>query len=98
MGEEASEVRGALMDLKSVGVKIVTLGQYLRPSASHIPVARWWTPEEFDEIGSFARSIGFDHVESSPLTRSSYHARSAMESAGGEIRGMTGSAEVRVTA
>jgi lipoic acid synthetase len=98
MGEEVSEVRGALMDLKSVGVKIVTLGQYLRPSATHIPVARWWTPEEFDEIGSFARSLGFDHVESSPLTRSSYHARSAMESVAGEIRGMTGSAEVRVTA
>jgi lipoic acid synthetase len=84
MGEELDEVRAALVDLKSVGVRIVTLGQYLRPSVSHVPVARWWTPEEFDEIGSFARSLGFDHVESSPLTRSSYHARSAMESAGGE--------------
>ena len=55
MGEEVEEVRGALADLRAVGVRIVTLGQYLRPSASHIPVSRWWTPEEFDEIGSFAR-------------------------------------------
>ncbi len=80
MGEDTDEVRGALADLRAVGVKIVTLGQYLRPSVAHIPVARWWTPEEFEEIGSFARRLGFDHVESSPLTRSSYHARSAMES------------------
>jgi lipoic acid synthetase len=84
MGEEADEVRGALVDLRAVGVKIVTLGQYLRPSAGHIPVARWWTPEEFDEIGSFARQLGFQHVESSPLTRSSYHARSALYSARGD--------------
>jgi len=85
MGEEVDEVRGALVDLRAVGVKIVTLGQYLRPSASHIPVARWWTPEEFDEVGTFARQLGFEHVESSPLTRSSYHARSAMNSARSDV-------------
>jgi lipoyl synthase len=79
MGETFEEVQGALVDLRAVGVSIVTLGQYLRPSARHIPVSRWWRPEEFEQIGSFARSVGFEHVESSPLTRSSYHARSAME-------------------
>ena len=80
-------------------MKIVTLGQYLRPSASHIPVARWWTPEEFDEIGSFARGLGFEHVESSPLTRSSYHARSAMESASAESSGRESTREaVRTSA
>ena len=82
MGETRDEVLGALADLRAVGVSIVTLGQYLRPSARHVPVARWWTPEEFADIGSAARQIGFDHVEASPLTRSSYHARAAMESAG----------------
>jgi lipoyl synthase len=81
MGETATEVRGALADLRAAGVAIVTLGQYLRPSARHIPVARWWRPEEFEELGAYARGLGFDHVESSPLTRSSYHARSALENA-----------------
>jgi lipoic acid synthetase len=98
MGEEVEEVRGALVDLKAVGVKIVTLGQYLRPSASHVPVARWCTPQEFEEIGDFARGLGFEHVESSPLTRSSYHARSAMESASGDTAVTTASAQVRVIA
>jgi len=81
MGETLDEVRGVLVDLRAVGVSIVTVGQYLRPSEMHIPVARWLTPEEFDSIGEFARGLGFDHVESSPLTRSSYHARAALESA-----------------
>jgi lipoyl synthase len=81
MGETAAEVRGALADLRAAGVAIVTLGQYLRPSARHIPVSRWWIPEEFEELGAYARGLGFDHVESSPLTRSSYHARSALENA-----------------
>jgi lipoic acid synthetase len=75
MGEETHEVEGALVDLRSVGVDIVTLGQYLRPSAAHLPVVRWWTPGEFAAIGDFARSLGFAHVESGPLVRSSYHAR-----------------------
>ena len=66
MGERIDEVQGALVDLRGVGVDIVTLGQYLRPSAAHLPVVRWWTPDEFDEIGDFARSLGFAHVESGP--------------------------------
>jgi len=75
MGEELDEVRGALVDLRGVGVDLITMGQYLRPSESHLPVVRWWTPEEFDELGEYARSLGFAHVESGPLVRSSYHAR-----------------------
>ena len=77
MGETADEVRGALADLRSVGVDIVTLGQYLRPSRQHLPVVRWWTPEEFAELGAYAERLGFAHVESGPLVRSSYHAKRA---------------------
>lgn len=75
MGETEAEVRGALVDLVDVGVRIVTLGQYLQPSARHLPVARWWHPDEFAAIGEYARTLGFAHVESGPLVRSSYHAR-----------------------
>jgi lipoic acid synthetase len=81
MGETADELRGALADLRNVGVDIVTLGQYLRPSARHLPVVRWWTPEEFAELGAYAESLGFAHVESGPLVRSSYHARRAADAA-----------------
>ena len=75
MGETAEEVRAALADLRNVGVEILTMGQYLQPSGSHLPVAKWWTPEEFADLGEFAESLGFAHVESGPLVRSSYHAR-----------------------
>jgi lipoic acid synthetase len=81
MGERIEELHGALVDLRGVGVDIVTLGQYLRPSETHLPVVRWWTPEEFDELGEFARSLGFAHVESGPLVRSSYHARAGAAAA-----------------
>jgi lipoic acid synthetase len=81
MGETLEELHGALVDLRGVGVDIVTLGQYLRPSTTHLPVVRWWTPAEFDELGEFARSLGFAHVESGPLVRSSYHARAGAEAA-----------------
>ena len=77
MGETDDEVVLALRDLRSVGVSIVTLGQYLRPTAAHVPVQRWWTPAEFECFADVGRELGFAHVESSPLTRSSYHARSA---------------------
>jgi lipoic acid synthetase len=75
MGEEPQEVRDALVDLRGVGVDLLTVGQYLRPSAAHLPVVRWWRPEEFDALGEYARGLGFAHVESGPLVRSSYHAR-----------------------
>jgi lipoic acid synthetase len=77
MGESEGEVRGALADLAAVGVDVVTLGQYLRPTADHLPVARWWRPEEFDELRRAGLALGLAHVEASPLTRSSYHARDA---------------------
>ncbi|HEX2738382.1 MAG TPA: lipoyl synthase, partial [Acidimicrobiia bacterium] len=81
LGETADEVRGAITDLRNVGVDILTLGQYLRPSDQHLPVARWWHPDEFAELGRFAESLGFAHVESGPLVRSSYHAKRAVNSA-----------------
>jgi lipoic acid synthetase len=81
MGETESEVVGALADLRAVGVDIVTIGQYLRPTADHLPVARWWRPEEFEELRQAGMALGLMHVEASPLTRSSYHARGAAAAA-----------------
>jgi len=77
LGETTDEVLAAMADLQRVGVSILTLGQYLRPSADHLPVDRWWSPEEFDRLAEAGRELGFAHVEASPLTRSSYHARQA---------------------
>ena len=78
MGEERDEVEATLVDLASVGVKIVTIGQYLRPTTNHLPIHRWWTPEEFEALKEFGENeLGIGHVESSPLTRSSHHAGSA---------------------
>jgi lipoic acid synthetase len=74
LGEEWDELVLALRDLRGVGADIVTIGQYLRPSASHLPVARYYTPEEFAELGRLGREMGYRHVESGPLVRSSYHA------------------------
>jgi lipoic acid synthetase len=62
-------------------VSRLTLGQYLRPSPRHLPVARWVTPEEFAELARIGRELGFAHVESGPLVRSSYHARRQTEAA-----------------
>jgi lipoic acid synthetase len=81
MGETDAEVQAALDDLRGVGVDIVTIGQYLRPTERHLPVVRWWTPEQFEHVGAYARTLGFAHVESGPLVRSSYHARSGAEAA-----------------
>jgi len=85
MGETDAEVAATLADLAAVGVSIVTIGQYLRPTSHHLPVARWWTPDEFDGLAELGRSLGLVHVEASPFTRSSYHARTAAESAGGAL-------------
>ncbi len=85
MGEERHEVLSALSDLAAVGVDILTIGQYLRPTARHLPVVRYWSPEEFVEIGDRAREMGFSHVESSPLTRSSYHARQAASASNPDV-------------
>ncbi|NIR41006.1 MAG: lipoyl synthase [Actinobacteria bacterium] len=77
MGETAEEVEQTLLDLASVGTDIVTIGQYLRPTSHHLPVARWWEPETFTRWARFGEAAGIGHVEASPLTRSSYHARQA---------------------
>ena len=74
MGEEWDEVVRCMEDLRRSDVNILTLGQYLRPSASHLPIARYYSPDEFTELAEIGRGLGFDHVEASPLTRSSYHA------------------------
>ncbi len=74
MGEEWDEVVRCMEDLRRSDVNILTLGQYLRPSASHLPIARYYSPDEFNELAEIGRGLGFDHVEASPLTRSSYHA------------------------
>ncbi len=78
LGETGEELRSAIADLSGVGVNILTIGQYLRPSAAHLPVERFWEPGEIEALGNEARSMGFAHVEASPLTRSSYHARRAL--------------------
>jgi lipoic acid synthetase len=76
MGEEEPEIRQAMIDLREAAVDILTLGQYLRPSAQHIPVARWVTPAEFAEWKRAGEAeLGFKHVEAGPLVRSSYHAK-----------------------
>lgn len=81
MGEHDDEVVAAMSDLRNVGVEILTIGQYLRPTANHLPVARWWTPDEFDSLRVIGEAMGFAHVQSSPLTRSSYHAGEAVVAA-----------------
>ena len=74
LGEEWDEVLTAMRDLRSVDVDLLTIGQYLRPSPGHLPVARYYTPEEFAELARVGRELGYRHVESGPLVRSSYHA------------------------
>ena len=81
LGETPDEVHETLADLAAVGVSIATIGQYLRPTERHLPVARWWEPAEFDELARYGRQLGLAHVQSSPLTRSSYHAREALSDA-----------------
>jgi lipoic acid synthetase len=81
MGETDEEVIGVLADLAEIGVNIVTIGQYLRPTTNHLPVARWVEPETFEMYKRVAEELGIGHVESSPLTRSSYHARESAEHA-----------------
>jgi lipoic acid synthetase len=81
LGETSEQVEQALRDLRSHDVDMVTIGQYLQPTVHHHPVMRYWTPEEFDELARFGYDLGFGHVASGPLVRSSYHAdRSAHDS------------------
>jgi lipoyl synthase len=73
-GETVAEVVEAMEDLRGVGCDRLTLGQYLQPSLEHLPVQKYWKPEEFTELGAIAKEMGFSHVRSGPLVRSSYHA------------------------
>src|SRR5688572_15242796 len=82
MGEEWDEVITCMRDLRRSDVDILTLGQYLRPSASHLPIARYYTPDEFAELREAGLRMGFRHVQASPLTRSSYHAWDQAQRAG----------------
>jgi len=81
LGEEWEELLVAMRDLRAQGVDILTLGQYLRPSADHLPIARYYTPDEFAELRRLGLAMGFRHVESGPLVRSSYHAWEQVERA-----------------
>jgi len=74
LGEEMDEVKEVIRDLRSWNVDILTIGQYLQPSKKHLPIARYYTVEEFKELEDFGKDLGFPWVESGPLVRSSYHA------------------------
>lgn len=78
LGESMSQIKNTLIDLKANGVEIVTIGQYLQPSKAHIRVSRYYTPDSFKQLTSYALTLGFRHIEASPLTRSSYHAERAL--------------------
>ena len=86
LGEEWDELLVAMRDLRSQGVDIITLGQYLRPSEQHLPIARWYAPDEFAELKRLGLAMGFRHVESGPLVRSSYHAWEQVAAATATVR------------
>jgi lipoyl synthase len=81
LGEQWDELVAAMRDVRAQGVDILTLGQYLRPSAEHLPVARYYTPNEFAELRQIGLAMGYRHVEAGPLVRSSYHAWEQVERA-----------------
>lgn len=74
LGETLTEVEQTIQDIRGAGVEVLTIGQYLQPTSQHLPVDRWVEPAEFDGLRDFALELGFDHCESGPLVRSSYHA------------------------
>lgn len=79
LGETMQEIREVMTDLREWGVDILTIGQYLQPSRNHLPIIRYYTPDEFEELKQYGLSIGFKWVESGPLVRSSYHAASQVQ-------------------
>ena len=81
LGEDWDELLVAMRDLRAAQVDILTIGQYLRPSDQHLPIARWYTPDEFAELKRYGMGLGFRHVETGPLVRSSYHAWEQVEAA-----------------
>ncbi|NLC58752.1 MAG: lipoyl synthase [Armatimonadetes bacterium] len=84
LGEEWAEVEQAMADLRTVDCQILTLGQYLRPSLEHLPIQRYYSPEEFARLREVGLRLGFRHVEAAPLVRSSYHAAEQLERGSGE--------------
>ena len=80
MGETADEIKQVMRDLRSVGCEILTIGQYLQPTKAHLPVARFYHPDEFAQFKEMGLALGFRHVESGPLVRSSYHAADQLSS------------------
>jgi lipoic acid synthetase len=86
LGEEWGELLATLHDLREAGVSIVTIGQYLRPSLANLPMARYYTPAEFADLKRIGLELGFGHVESGPLVRSSYHAHEQTESYESNVR------------
>jgi len=82
LGESLDQVHRTLNDLRQHAVDMVTIGQYLQPTAHHHPVLRYWTPEEFKALADFGYTLGFDHVASGPMVRSSYHADEMAHAAG----------------
>lgn len=82
LGESRRQVEGALQDLRRHGVDMITLGQYLQPTPHHHPVLRYWTPAEFDDLANYGYDLGFTHMASGPLVRSSYHADLSAEASG----------------
>jgi lipoic acid synthetase len=81
LGEEWDELLAAMRDVRAQGVDILTLGQYLRPSREHLPIARYYTPDDFAELRRLGLAMGYRHVEAGPLVRSSYHAWEQVERA-----------------
>ncbi len=86
LGETRDELVAVFEDLRGVDVDILTVGQYLQPTPAHLPVVRYWTPEEFADLKEAALSLGFKHVESGPLVRSSYHAEEQVHGAAPAFR------------
>ena len=81
LGETWSEILETMRDLRAVDCDLLTIGQYLRPSPGHAPISKWYTPDEFDELRGEGEALGFRHVASGPLVRSSYHADEQYETA-----------------
>jgi lipoic acid synthetase len=90
LGEERAEIEDTIRAIRASGTDILTIGQYLRPSPRHLPVLRYYPPAEFEALGDLARGLGFAHVESGPLVRSSYHAERHVPRPSGRPRGAGG--------
>jgi len=88
LGETRAELLAVMRDLAASGVRILTLGQYLRPTPKHLPVARYYEPSEFEDLARAGREMGFRHVEAGPLVRSSYHAERQLAHVGPAVNPM----------